>query len=45
MYSNLCYDIVYLYGLGLHAALEDGYSVENGTVITAYMRNISFEGT
>ena len=38
------YDVVYLYGLGLHEALQDGFSPANGSLVAKYMKNTTFEG-
>ena len=38
------YDVVFLYGLGLHAALQDGYSPANGSQVVKYMKNATFDG-
>ena len=38
------YDVVYLYGLGLHAALQNGHSPANGSLVVQHMKNTMFNG-
>lgn len=39
------HDAMFLYAIALHEAMKNGLSKKNGTEITSYMRNRTFEGT
>lgn len=39
------HDAMFLYAIALHDAMENGHSKRNGTEVTSYMRNRTFEGT
>lgn len=38
------HDAMFLYAIALHEAMKNGHSKKNGTEITSYMRNRTFEG-